>query len=161
MASNQAVVGPIDYGNGPLLDTWGGYQAPRARGLRELEPAGGSNGVFVTGDAHVFMCNRLASDEEALRNDPSRPATAIEYVGGSVTSAGNQRSESDVQSRNPFNVEFNGYFHGYAHMALDSANLVTEFRASDIMQQYGGTVAFERFTQPVGANEVTREQLQT
>ena len=160
IVANQVLIAPIDYGNGPLVDTWGGYEATRAVLLGELERAGVNNVVFITGDAHVFMVNRLASDEEALRNNPSLPASAIEYMGGSVTSAGADRPESDVQARNPFCVEYNGFFHGYSHMALDSANLVTEYRCSDIMQQYGGTVPFERFTQPAGANEVTRERLQ-
>jgi phosphodiesterase/alkaline phosphatase D-like protein len=159
IVANQVLIAPIDYGTGPLVDTWGGYEATRAQVLGALERAGIDNVVFITGDAHVFMVNRLISNEESLRSNPNQPATAIEYMGGSVTSAGPQRTEAQVQARNPFNVEFNSYFHGYAHMALDPANLVTEYRASDITQQYGGTFAFERFTQPAGANEVSREQL--
>jgi hypothetical protein len=80
-------------------------------------------------------------------------------VGGSITSPGTQRAEADVQARNPWNRQWNCYFHGYAHMTLDSANLVTEYRASDIARPDGGSFAFERFTQPAGTNSPARQQL--
>ena len=49
--------------------------------------------------------------------------------------------------------------HGYALMTLDEANLVVEYRYSDLSRPRGGTVAFERFTQPNGVNRVVRETL--
>ena len=59
--------------------------------------------MFVTGDAHVFMTNLLASDPEVFRSDPSHHPAAVEYVGGSVTTPGGDRVETEVQARNPWN----------------------------------------------------------
>jgi alkaline phosphatase D len=157
--ANSVVIAPIDYGSGPSADSWGGYEATRAALLREIEQAGVQNVVFASGDAHVFMANVLASDPEVFRSDPSHRPSAVEYVGGSVTSPGGQRSEAEVQARNPWNRQYNSNLHGYAHMALDSSNLVTEFRASDITRPDGGWFAFERFTQPAGTNSPARQQL--
>jgi hypothetical protein len=39
--------------------------------------------------------------------------------------------------------------------------LVTEFRASDILNPTGGTVPFERFHQPTGTNQPSRESAPT
>jgi phosphodiesterase/alkaline phosphatase D-like protein len=155
--ANQGVIAPNDYGQGQAHDNWGGYPADRARLLGALEQAGIPNVVFLTGDAHVFMVNMLANDTAPFRSDPSHRATAIEYVGGSVTSPGNDRTEADVQSRNPWVREYNGTLHGYAALTADASQLVTEYRASDLTTPAGATTTFERFTQPANANTVSRE----
>lgn len=155
--ANQVVIAPMDYGDGDSQDSWGGYGDSRAQLLGEIERAGIDNVVFVTGDAHVFMNNLLASDPEAFRSDPSHRPCAVEYVGGSVTATGTDRVEAEVQGRNPWNKQFNGTNHGYAHLSVGAAELVTEFRASDIANPTGGTVTFERFRQPTGTNLPTRE----
>ena len=157
--ANQVTVAPMDFGNGPSADSWGGYVDSRDHLLGEIERAGVQNVVFLTGDAHVFMVNLLASDEEAFRSDPQHHPAAVEYVGGSVTSPGGQRSEADVQSMNPWNRQFNSEQHGYAYMAADESQLVTEYRRSNIASPRGATTAFERFTQPTGVNNVTRESI--
>jgi alkaline phosphatase D len=159
--ANQVVIAPMDFGGGDedTKDSWVGYPDSRTRLLGEIERSGIDNVVFITGDAHVFMANLLASDAEVFRNDPTHRPAATEFVGGSITSPGTDRSESDVQSRNPWNRQYNGLNHGYAHVVAGQ-DLVTEFRASDIFNPNGGTVPFERFTQPFGANTFTRESIQ-
>jgi phosphodiesterase/alkaline phosphatase D-like protein len=156
--ANQVVIAPMDFG-GDSMDSWGGYGDSRVRLLGEIERAGIENVVFVTGDAHVFMANLLASDPEVFRSDPTHRPAATEYVGGSVTTPGTVREEADVQSRNPWNRQFNGAAHGYAHVVATDTQLLTEFRASDVFNPNGGTVPFERFVQPTGANTFTRERL--
>jgi hypothetical protein len=42
-------------------------------------------------------------------------------------------------------------------MALDDAQLVTEYRRSDLLRPDGLTTTFERFTQPAGSNTIGRE----
>ena len=155
--AQQVVVAPMAYGDRPGRDNWSGYPEERVRLLSEIERMGVSDVVFLTGDAHVFMVNRLASDEEAFNANPGQRPAAIEYVGGSVTSPGTQRPEAEVQAGNPWNQQFNSAEHGYAHMALDAGQLVTEYRRSDIFVPDGATTTFERFTQPSGTNSVTRE----
>jgi alkaline phosphatase D len=156
--ANQVVIAPMDYGNGEGQDNWGGYVDSRARLLGAIESAGIPNVVFYTGDAHVFMLNVLASDPEVFRSDPAHPPSAVEYVAGSITTPGGDRVESEVQARNPWNRLFNSLDHGYALVSA-GADLVTEYRRSDILNPQGGTVAFERFTQPAGANTVTQESI--
>jgi alkaline phosphatase D len=157
LIANQVVIAPMDYGNGDSPDSWGAYGESRVRLLGEIERAGIDNVVFITGDAHVFMNNLLASDPEVFRSDPSHRPAAVEYVGGSVTTTGTDRIEADVQARNPWNRQFNGTNHGYARLAVGAAELVTEYRASDIVNPTGGTVTFERFRQPTGSNMPSRE----
>jgi alkaline phosphatase D len=157
VVANQVVIAPMDFGNGDSQDSWGGYGDSRVRLLGEIERAGIDNVVFVTGDAHVFMNNLLASDPEVFRSDPSHRPSAVEYVGGSVTTPGMERVEAEVQARNPWNRQFNGTNHGYAHLSLGAAELVTDFRASDIANPTGGTVTFERFRQASGTNSPVRE----
>ena len=155
--AQQVVVAPMAYGENPGRDSWSGYPAQRERLLGEIERAGISDVVFLTGDAHVFMVNHLARDEGLFMTNPAARPTAIEYVGGSVTSPGNDRVEAEVQAENPWNRQYNGREHGYAHMTLDGGQLVTEYRRSDIFNPNGATTTFERFTQPAGSNTVSRE----
>jgi alkaline phosphatase D len=157
--ANQVPIAPMDYGRGPRADSWGGYPDGREQLLAEIERAGIANVVFLTGDAHVFMVNALASDPEVFRADPAHRPAAIEYVAGSVTSPGADRVEAEVQARNPWNRHYNGLAHGYAHLALDNGRLVTEYRGSDMSRPDGATWTFERFTQPADANTVYREDL--
>jgi phosphodiesterase/alkaline phosphatase D-like protein len=155
--ANQVVIAPMDFGSGEQSDSWGGYPDSRARLLSEIENAGISNVVFYTGDAHVFMMNVLASDPQAFQSDPSHRPSAIEYVGGSVTSLASERAEADVQAKNPWIRMYNSTNHGYAFVAADSAQLVTEYRRSETASPIGATTTFERFTQPAGTNTPTRE----
>lgn len=156
IVANQVPIAPMDYGNGPRVDSWGGYPEGRQRLLVALERAGVNDVVFITGDAHVFMANLLASDPEVFRADPNHRPTAIEYVGGSVTSPGTTRSEAAVQADNPWNRQYDGVDRGYAHLAVSGKQLVTEYRRSDVSNPGGATAAFERFTQPAGANMFER-----
>ncbi|MEA2481516.1 MAG: alkaline phosphatase, partial [Thermoleophilaceae bacterium] len=155
--ANQVVIAPMDFGSGESEDSWGGYDNSRTRLLGEIESAGISNVVFYTGDAHVFMMNVLASDPEVFRSDPSHRPTAVEYVGGSVTTPASDRAEPEVQARNPWIRTFNGTNHGYALVSADPFNLVTEFRRSEVASAFGGTTTFERFVQTAGSNAPARE----
>ena len=157
LIANQVVIAPLDTGDGDNPDSWGGYGNSRQRLLSAIEAAGIQNVVFYTGDAHLFMQNLLASDPEVFRNDPAHRASAVEYVGGSVTTPGLDKVEAEVEARNPWVRMYNGVNHGYAFAALDQSVLVTDFRRSDILSPTGLTTTFERFTQAAGTNSVTRE----
>lgn len=152
----QVNVSANPFGNGPNLDAWDGFPEDRALLLGEIERHGIANVVFLTGDAHVFSCNAIASDFDALGEGRVRPS-AVEYVGGSVTSPGQIRPEAEVVAAAPWNRQHNGAFHGYSLCAVDAANLVMEYRYSDISVPTGGTSLLERFTQPAGANDVSRQ----
>jgi alkaline phosphatase D len=159
IVANQVPIAPLDFGNGQRADSWGGYDSSRAALLSELERSGIRDVVFLTGDAHVFMLNALSSNPESFRSDPAYPATAIEYVAGSVTSPGPVRTEPEVQAGNPWNRQYNAAAHGYALVRLDAGGMTTEYRRSDISRPDGVTLPFERFVQPAGTNAVSRETL--
>ena len=158
LVCQQVIVAQDPYGDGrPNLDMWDGYPEDRARLLGEIERNGIQNVVFLTGDAHVFACNLLASDFGRLGDGTQVPAAAVEYVGGSVTTEGFDRPEAEVQAGAPWTRQYNGRDHGYALMALDDTKLVTEYRRSDISQPAGATQTFERFTQNAGFAQISRE----
>ena len=160
LIANQLTVAPLretDPDSG--ADDWDGYPEERGRLLGILESAGIDNVVFATGDAHVFMANFLGSDFPALGDGSTRKPAATEYVTGSVTSNGLDLDEAAVHAEAPWNKQYNGRDHGYGAMTFDAAQLVTEYRRSDVFAPDGATVAFERFTQPVGTNSFTRQTL--
>jgi phosphodiesterase/alkaline phosphatase D-like protein len=156
---NQVAIGARPFGDGPRRDTWDGYDADRVQLLGEIERSGIRNVVFVTGDAHVFACNLLASDFDSLGDGSGRTPAGVEYIGGSVTSPGLDKPESEVRAGAPWCKQYNGLDHGYALLTLDGSQLVTEYRRTDVTSPTGATTAFERFTQPSGANNVARETL--
>ncbi|HVL96250.1 MAG TPA: alkaline phosphatase D family protein [Solirubrobacteraceae bacterium] len=159
LIAQQVCVTQNPFGDGPRRDMWDGYPEDRARLLGEIERAGIQNVVFLTGDAHVFMCNLLASDFESLGDGSTRTPAAVEYVGGSVTSQGIDQPETVVQAQAPWNRQYNGREHGYALLSLDQDRLVTEYRRSDLSNPRGATLPFERFTQLSGTNNIGRESL--
>jgi alkaline phosphatase D len=159
IVAQQVVVSSDPFGTGERADQWDGAPDDRVRLLSAIEQAGVRNVVFITGDAHVFMCNLLASDFQALASQPDRVPAGVEYVGGSVTSPGLLKTEAEIQAAEPWNRQYDGRDHGYAVMSIDPAQLVTEYRRSDLTTPQGGTVPFERFTQPSGLNQVVREVL--
>ena len=160
IVAQQVSVARHPFGSGPAPDSWDGYAEERELLLGSIERAGIPNVVFLTGDAHVFSCNLLASDFEALGDGSASTPAAVEYVGGSVTSPGTDRPEADVQAKSPWNRQYNGRDHGYALLSIDGEKLVTEYRRSDLGSQHGATEPFERFTQPAGGvNTVQRERL--
>jgi len=160
LVAQQVVVAQDPYGNGKASpDRWDGYPQERARLLGELERAGITDVAFLTGDAHVFMANVLASDFAALGDGTSRRPAAVEFVGGSVTSRGRELEEERVRARAPWVRQYDGVPHGYAHLALRPDRLQLEYRASDLQAPNGATLAFERFVQPAGVNDFTRQRL--
>jgi alkaline phosphatase D len=161
--AQQVVVAPINGNRGDderepsdPRDNWDGYPEDRARLLGEIERAGVDNVVFLTGDCHMFMANLLAPDFAAL-GAGTRPPVAVEYAGGSVTSP--RGDPPDPSRMPPWNRQLNFDARGYAVMGLDQGQLVTEYRASDVLSPVGGTRTFERFTQPAGANDFTRQSV--
>ena len=152
----QMPIAAAPTGSGVRTDAWDGFPEDRLLLLGEIERTGIQNVVFLTGDAHVFACNTVASDFGALGEGTLRPS-AVEYVGGSVTSPGLVKPEADVRSESPWVRQYNGSFHGYSLFTVDPANLVMEYRYSDITNPGGGTSLLERFTQPSGASDIIRQ----
>jgi alkaline phosphatase D len=159
VVANQVAIVQKPFGSGDSSDSWDGFAADRTQLFGAIEQAGIRDVIFITGDAHVFMCSLLGTDFEAVASDPSRVPAGVEYIGGAVTSPGTIRSESEARANSPWIQEYNGRDKGYAIFAADANDLVTEYRRSDLTSPTGVTVAFERFTQPAGVNRVSREVL--
>jgi phosphodiesterase/alkaline phosphatase D-like protein len=155
---NEVVMASIDYGGGQHNgDAWDGFAADRARLLGEIERAGIDNVIFLTGDAHVFMCNLLSSDFSTFGDGTARKPAGVEYLTGSVTSTGKDTPESAIQAASPWNREYNGAAHGYGRIALGPDQAVVDYMAADIDDPNAPTTLLERFTQPAGTNTVQRE----
>ena len=69
------------------------------------------------------------------------------------------KPEAEVRSESPWNKQYNGTDHGYTLVTMDGAQLVAEYRRTDLTSPTGATTAFERFVQPSGANNFTRQTL--
>jgi phosphodiesterase/alkaline phosphatase D-like protein len=155
---NEVVMASIDYGGGQHNgDAWDGYPDDRARLLGEIERNGIDNVIFLTGDAHVFMCNLLSSDFSTFGDGTVRKPAGVEYLTGSVTSGGKDTPETEIQAAAPWNREYNGAAHGYGRIALGPDQAVVDYMASDVNTPGAPTTLLEHFTQPVGTNTVTRE----
>jgi len=155
--ANEVVIASIDYDGSHNGDAWDGYPDDRARLLGEIERAGIDNVVFLTGDAHVFMCSLLSSDFSTFGDGTARKPAGVEYVSGSITSLGKDIPEPTVTQASPWCRQYNGRDHGYGRLALGPDQIVMDYMASDVTTSGGPTVLLERFTQPAGANSVTRE----
>jgi len=155
--ANEVVMANIDYDGSYDSDAWDGYPADRALLLGEIERAGIDNVVVFSGDAHVFMCNLLSSDFSTFGDGTARKPAGVEYVAGSITSAGKDTPEATIQKGSPWCREYNGGDHGYARLAIGPDQLVTDYMASDVANPGGPTTLLEHFTQPVGTNTVQRE----
>jgi alkaline phosphatase D len=157
VVANEVVIASINYGQGLNSDAWDGYQADRARLLGEIERAGVDNVIFLSGDAHVFMCNLLASDFSTFGDGTARKPAGVEYLTGSVTSTGRDTPEAEIQAASPWNREYNGAVHGYGRIALGPDQAVVDYMTAGIDVPGAPATLLERFTQPVGTNSVQRE----
>ncbi len=157
--AQQVAVTADPFGTGEAFDQWDGFPEDRARLLGAIEAAGLRDVVFITGDAHVFMCSLLGTDFAAVGSDPNRVPAAVEYIGGSVTSPGLIRAEAEARTDAPWIQEYNGADKGYAILGADGTQLVTEYRSSDLSSSAGATKGLDRFVQPAGTNRVSREVL--
>ena len=108
------------------MDSWAGYDAPRERLLRRLGQVG--NAVVLTGDEHQNFAGEL-------RTDGGRgTATAVEFVGTSISSGGDgapHRNGSDrILSENPF-LKWSNDQRGYLVCEVTPATWTTRFRTLD------------------------------
>ncbi len=158
LVANQLAMAQIPFGEAERhdLDAWDGYPEDRARLLSEIERAGIENVVFLSGDAHIFVASLLSSDFQAMGDGSNRPAAAVEYVTGSVTSLGADQDEATVRARAPWIQQYNGRDHGYARLEIDGGQITTDYLASDFSQVAGATTPFERFVQPANSNQLQR-----
>jgi phosphodiesterase/alkaline phosphatase D-like protein len=157
IVANQVVIAGRQEGEERASgDSWDGYAEDRTRLMTDLERFGVENVVFLTGDAHVFMASLLASDFEALVDDPNRRPAAVEYVGGSITSPGPDFPEEEIRDRAPWVQQYRGAVHGYAQFDLRPDRLDMVYLDAPVFSADPRATIFERFVQPAGANRMQR-----
>jgi alkaline phosphatase D len=72
------------------FDSWQGYHAEREDLLAFIQQQGVKDVIFVTGDIHTFVAGDVRTQDSTGTN------AAIEFVGGSITSAGLGESDLDL-----------------------------------------------------------------
>jgi alkaline phosphatase D len=72
------------------FDSWQGYHAEREELLAHIQQTGIKDVVFVTGDIHTFIAGDVRTQ------DSNGQTVGIEFVGGSITSAGFGETDLDL-----------------------------------------------------------------
>ena len=119
------------------LDSWGGYQAPRARLLDHLRERQISDVIVVTGDEHQNYAGELHRDSRR----PGPAPLGVEFVATSITSGGDgQDVRPDMVAINAANpqLKFNNNQRGYLLCEATSETFKTAFKVVDTVTQRGG-----------------------
>tara|TARA_R110002072_G_scaffold121321_1_gene254854 strand:- start:4713 stop:6278 length:1566 start_codon:yes stop_codon:yes gene_type:complete len=126
--AQQVMVMPLDRRTGDEpeeirnMDSWGAYDAPRERLLRQLR---GKNAVVLTGDEHQAFAGELRTD------GGEGEAVAVELVTTSISSGGDGadvRAGADrIRERNPF-LKFTGDRRGYTLCEVTAQSWESAFR---------------------------------
>lgn len=129
--AQQVMVARVDGKPGPevevSMDKWSGYEFERRRLLRHLHDKKITNPVVITGDIHCNWANELIADFDDLGSQ----SVATEFVGTSITSAGNGAEKSattdGMLAENPFVKFFNGE-RGYVSCDVTPGQWRTRYR---------------------------------
>ena len=126
--AQQIMVMPLDrrWGSEPAeirnMDSWGAYDAPRERLLRQLR---GKNAVVLTGDEHQTFAGELRGDAG------DGEAVAVELVTTSISSGGDgadRRPGGDkILAGNPF-LKYSADRRGYTICDVDRERWQSSFR---------------------------------
>lgn len=103
--ANQVMFSKMDVKPGEgaeySMDQWSGYEVPRRRLSKFFAEAKPNNPVIITGDIHTHW----ASDVKADFDRPESPIVASEFVGTSISSAGDgveiPAAETNFKKDNP------------------------------------------------------------
>ncbi|MGE0829334.1 MAG: alkaline phosphatase [Hyphomonadaceae bacterium] len=127
------------------LDSWGGYPSARAR-LLQACAAHGANALVLSGDSHNCWVSNIAADGTGAGGR----LAAVEFAGGSVTSAGFESSltaaqpgerESVMRAGNP-NLAWCDVTHrGYGVVKLTRARCEAEWVAFDTVRDSANRAA--------------------
>ena len=109
------------------MDKWDGYEQSRSRLLRFLGTRKPSNPIVLAGDVH----NNWVNDLRFNVDDPRTPVVASEFVGTSITSAGDGSDMSPamkaIVSENEC-VRFANDQRGYVKLDISPKQLRADYR---------------------------------
>lgn len=119
----RKVNGQITYG----MDKWDGYAATRTRLFNSIQKNNVKNLVVLTGDSHKNWVNDLHLDAD----DSNSPIIGTEFMGTSISSAGDGRENSPVgielRDINP-HIKFYNEQRGYVKFRLTPQAMLAEFK---------------------------------
>jgi alkaline phosphatase D len=129
--AQQVMMANIDFETGSKLryyaDGWPAYPTERRQLLEFLQDAKVSNPVVLTGDFHSNFVNDLRLEDGKVE----LPVVATEFVGTSISSAGDGQDRRDswknIMSENP-GVKFLNDQRGYASCTVTPDSWRTDFR---------------------------------
>jgi alkaline phosphatase D len=124
MARGDRQAGP---GELYAMDKWTGYEFERRRVLREIRDRRVVNPVVLTGDIHQNWANELAPDFD----DPEAPNVAVEFVGTSISSAGDGVDRpaylDTLLAENPW-VKYHNSERGYVSCEVTRTAMRVDYR---------------------------------
>jgi alkaline phosphatase D len=141
--AQQVPMAKLDRFAGPerrfSMDKWDGYEQSRSRLLRFLGERKPSNPVTLAGDVH----NNWVNDIRLNVDDPKTPIVATEFVGTSITSAGDGSDMSPLMkamvSENEC-VRFANNHRGYVRFDLKPKELRADFRVVEYVSRPGAPI---------------------
>lgn len=137
--AQQVMMGMVDHQAGEgqkySMDQWPGYANERMRLLQFLGERHVPNPVVLTGDIHSSWVNDLRVDDRRME----QPVTATEFVGTSISSAGDGEStkgQEHLFSENPF-VKFHNRQRGYVRCNVSRDYWRTEYQVVEVVTKPG------------------------
>ncbi|HEV7692482.1 MAG TPA: alkaline phosphatase D family protein [Hyphomonadaceae bacterium] len=122
------------------IDSWAGYQTPRARVLSHIRDKKVSNVVVLTGDEHVNYAGELHVDGRK----PGPKPVAVELVSTSITSGGDGQDANDnakALDANNEQLKFINQQRGYVICDVTKERWETRFRVIDKVTTPGGAIS--------------------
>jgi alkaline phosphatase D len=126
--AQQVFFSQVDYGGGTQLynmDAWDGYKPSRDRLMAGLAQA--RNPVVLTGDVHASY----ASDVKADFDDPESPTVGVEFVGTSISSAGDGADTTpsgETELRTNPHLRFFSFQRGYVRCTVTASQWRADYR---------------------------------
>jgi alkaline phosphatase D len=141
--AQQVPIARLDRAPGPderfSMDKWDGYEVSRSRLLQFLGTRKPSNPVTLAGDVH----NNWVNDLRQSPDNPKSPMVATEFVGTSITSAGDGSDMSPAMkatvSENEC-VRFANDQRGYVRFELESKVLRADYRVVEYVTRPGSPI---------------------
>lgn len=121
------------------MDKWTGYEYERQAVLRHLRERDIANPVVITGDIHTNWANELGPDADR----PDDPAVAVEFVGTSISSGGDEAKPgldaAVVRAENPW-VKFFNDERGYVRCEVTPETWRADYRTAAYVSRPGAPV---------------------
>ena len=141
--AQQVMMAPLNRGEGEdrrySMDQWPGYEVSRRRLLRFMHERKVPNPVVLTGDIHVNWVNDLQLDFQ----DPKSPLVGAEFVGTSMSSAGNGGNVIPEFERAAVQNDFVRWYdsnRGYVSCDLTAKSWIAHFRTTPFVDKPGSPI---------------------